>query len=134
MDCGLPLSAESVRQLPATASGAQAQHVQHWSEGEATAPRNLVLLYARHHLAVHHHGWEVTIAADGLPESRPPAWINPDQPGLRQHPPPTAPRRTIGAGNIPVHVTVADVPLFTKLPGRLAGGAVALAAWISLVR
>ena len=32
-----------------------------------------------HHRVVHHHGWDVSIAADGRPEFRPPAWIDPDQ-------------------------------------------------------
>jgi hypothetical protein len=56
-------------------------HVQHWSEGGATALDNAVLLCPTHHRQVHHHGWQVRVAADGHPEFTPPAWIDP-----RQHP------------------------------------------------
>ena len=36
-----------------------------------------MLLCARHHRAVHHHGWEVTIAADGATRVPAPAGITP---------------------------------------------------------
>ena len=37
-----------------------AHHVQHWADGGETTLRNLVLLYRRHHRAVHEEGFGVT--------------------------------------------------------------------------
>jgi hypothetical protein len=61
----------------APARWCQAHHVQHWSRGGPTALSNLVLLCHRHHVAVHHDGWDVVIDADGLPTFHPPPWTDP---------------------------------------------------------
>lgn len=65
----------------------QAHHIVHWVDGGETAAGNCVLLCGSHHRAVHHHGWDVCIGADGLPEFRPPGWIDPER----------APRRNLTA-------------------------------------
>lgn len=67
------------------AAWAEAHHVAHWADGGATALDNLVLLCLEHHHAVHHHGWAVSIDADGLPTFRAPPWIDPDQQPRRHH-------------------------------------------------
>ncbi|MEA5366824.1 DUF222 domain-containing protein [Amycolatopsis sp., V23-08] len=54
----------------------QGHHIRHWAEGGATELGNLVLLCAHHHRLLHRSGWEVRIAADGLPEFRPPAFLD----------------------------------------------------------
>jgi hypothetical protein len=54
-------------------------HVVHWADGGDTSLGNAVLLCGSHHRLVHHHDWHVRIAADGLPEFLPPAWIDPDR-------------------------------------------------------
>jgi len=56
-----------------------AHHIIHWADGGPTDLTNLVLLCDHHHRVVHHHGWDVAIAADGWPEFRPPAWIDADR-------------------------------------------------------
>jgi len=56
-----------------------AHHIDHWSNGGPTAIHNLVLLCRRHHQTVHHTEWAVRIAADGIPEFTPPAWIDQQQ-------------------------------------------------------
>ena len=56
-----------------------AHHILHWANGGITALSNLVLLCERHHVVVHHHGWTVRIAENGLPEFTPPPWIDSDQ-------------------------------------------------------
>ncbi|MEU4252584.1 DUF222 domain-containing protein, partial [Amycolatopsis sp. NPDC026612] len=54
----------------------QGHHVRHWAEGGPTDLGNLVLLCAHHHRLLHRSGWEVRIAADGLPEFLPPVFID----------------------------------------------------------
>jgi hypothetical protein len=56
-----------------------AHHIQHWADGGRTDLDNLVLLCDHHHRVVHHHGWDITMAADRRPDFRPPAWIDPDR-------------------------------------------------------
>jgi Domain of unknown function (DUF222) len=73
-------------------------HIWHWADGGPTSCANCVLLCRHHHSVVHHDGWDVEIALDGLPTFYPPAWIDPDrQPRrnhrLRPHPPPPRPPR-----------------------------------------
>jgi hypothetical protein len=58
---------------------AEAHHIIHWADGGRTAIWNMVLLCGTHHRAVHHDGWVVRIAANGLPEFIPPRWIDPSQ-------------------------------------------------------
>ncbi|MFG1643978.1 DUF222 domain-containing protein [Amycolatopsis sp. NPDC049252] len=54
----------------------QGHHIRHWAEGGSTDLGNLVLLCAHHHRLLHRSGWEVHIAADGLPEFRPPVFLD----------------------------------------------------------
>ena len=61
------------------ASWCVAHHRVHWADGGPTDLANLVLLCDHHHRVVHHHGWDVTMAADGRPEFRPPPWVDPDR-------------------------------------------------------
>ena len=54
----------------------QGHHIRHWAEGGRTDLNNLVLMCAHHHRLLHRSGWEVRIAADGLPEFLPPVFID----------------------------------------------------------
>jgi hypothetical protein len=56
-----------------------AHHILHWADGGTTDLDNLVLLCGFHHRRVHHHGWDIRIAADGHPEFIPPPWIDPNR-------------------------------------------------------
>ncbi|MDX3195403.1 DUF222 domain-containing protein [Streptomyces sp. MN03-5084-2B] len=54
----------------------QGHHIRHWAEGGPTDLSNLVLMCAHHHRLLHRSGWEVRIAADGLPEFLPPVFVD----------------------------------------------------------
>ncbi|OXM69957.1 HNH endonuclease signature motif containing protein [Amycolatopsis vastitatis] len=54
----------------------QGHHIRHWADGGPTELGNLVLMCAHHHRLLHRSGWEVRIAADGLPEFLPPAFLD----------------------------------------------------------
>ncbi|WP_410615073.1 DUF222 domain-containing protein [Amycolatopsis sp. lyj-109] len=54
----------------------QGHHIRHWADGGPTNLNNLVLTCAHHHRLLHRSGWEVRIAADGLPEFIPPVFID----------------------------------------------------------
>ncbi|MET8849210.1 DUF222 domain-containing protein [Amycolatopsis sp. NPDC004625] len=54
----------------------QGHHIRHWAEGGPTNLGNLVLMCAHHHRLLHRSGWEVRIAADGLPEFLPPLFLD----------------------------------------------------------
>ncbi|MDX3192664.1 DUF222 domain-containing protein [Streptomyces sp. MN03-5084-2B] len=54
----------------------QGHHIRHWADGGPTELGNLVLMCAHHHRLLHRSGWEVRIAADGLPEFLPPVFID----------------------------------------------------------
>ena len=54
----------------------QGHHIRHWAEGGPTDLGNLVLMCAHHHRLLHRSGWEVRIAADGLPEFLPPRFLD----------------------------------------------------------
>jgi Domain of unknown function (DUF222)/HNH endonuclease len=56
-----------------------AHHIVHWADGGPTDLDNLVLLCGHHHRAIHHHGWQVIMAADRRPQFVPPPWDDPDQ-------------------------------------------------------
>ena len=56
-----------------------AHHIWHWEDGGPTSVDNTVLLCERHHIVVHHQGWTVRIAENGMPEFTPPRWIDPGQ-------------------------------------------------------
>jgi hypothetical protein len=71
-------------------------HIVHWEALGETSTTNLVLLCGHHHRVIHHHGWNVHIAPDGLPTFYPPTWIDPDRTPRRHHrypphPSPTSP-------------------------------------------
>ncbi|MGW3994754.1 DUF222 domain-containing protein [Amycolatopsis sp. NPDC004772] len=54
----------------------QGHHIRHWADGGPTDLNNLVLMCAHHHRLLHRSGWEVRIAADGLPEFLPPTFLD----------------------------------------------------------
>jgi 5-methylcytosine-specific restriction protein A len=60
-------------------SWCEVHHVREWEWGGETRLDNLVMLCLVHHREIHTSGWVVRIAADGLPEFYPPAWIDPLQ-------------------------------------------------------
>jgi hypothetical protein len=68
----------------------EAHHIVPWALGGATAVTNGVLLCGHHHRLVEAGDWLVVLAADGVPEFRPPPWIDPDRKPLRNrlHDPP----------------------------------------------
>jgi hypothetical protein len=69
------------------ASWCIAHHVVHWADGGETNLDNLVLLCTHHHTVVHHHGWDVQLAPDRLPDFFPPPWVDPDrEPQRNQRP------------------------------------------------
>jgi hypothetical protein len=55
----------------------------HWIDGGPTDLDNLVLLCTLHHNVVHHHGWDIELGADRLPDFYPPPWVDPDRKLLR---------------------------------------------------
>ncbi|GIJ44278.1 HNH endonuclease [Virgisporangium aliadipatigenens] len=57
----------------------QAHHIVHWQDGGPTSLANSVLLCGYHHRLIHRRTWHVRIAADGLPEFVPPAYIDPQR-------------------------------------------------------
>ncbi|HSV65700.1 MAG TPA: DUF222 domain-containing protein [Mycobacteriales bacterium] len=63
----------------------QAHHCVHWANGGRTDQNNGVLLCGFHHRAVHHDGWDVRIAHDGLPELLPPPTTDPERKPVRHH-------------------------------------------------
>ncbi|MEV6642658.1 DUF222 domain-containing protein [Amycolatopsis sp. NPDC051371] len=54
----------------------QGHHIRHWTDGGPTELGNLVLMCAHHHRLLHRSGWQVRIAADGLPEFLPPVFLD----------------------------------------------------------
>jgi hypothetical protein len=72
------------RLRPAAPVGGR-HHVIHWSDGGETTLTNAVLLCRYHHRVIHHGEWQIRIAADGLPEFLPPAWLDPAQRPRRNH-------------------------------------------------
>jgi hypothetical protein len=61
----------------------EAHHIVPWASGGATALGNGVLLCGHHHRLVEQGDWHVRLAADGVPEFRPPPWVDPDRTPLR---------------------------------------------------
>jgi hypothetical protein len=58
-------------------------HCTYYSLGGGTDRDNGALVCGFHHQLIHHGGWEVRIAADGLAEVIPPAHIDPERKPLR---------------------------------------------------
>jgi hypothetical protein len=54
----------------------QGHHIRHWADGGPTELGNLVLMCAHHHRLLRRSGWQVRIAADGLPEFLPPVFLD----------------------------------------------------------
>jgi hypothetical protein len=54
----------------------QGHHIRHWADGGPTELGNMVLMCAHHHRLLHRSGWQVRIAADGLPEFLPPVFLD----------------------------------------------------------
>ncbi|MEV7036901.1 DUF222 domain-containing protein [Amycolatopsis sp. NPDC051061] len=54
----------------------QGHHVRHWADGGPIELGNMVLMCAHHHRLLHRSGWQVRIAADGLPEFLPPVFLD----------------------------------------------------------
>ncbi len=69
------------------ASWGIAHHILHWADGGETNLDNLVLLCTWHHTVVHHHGWDIVLGADRLPDFYPPPWVDPDRTPRRNHRP-----------------------------------------------
>jgi hypothetical protein len=68
----------------APASWCDAHHIIHWLHGGPTDLNNLVLLCRKHHRILHHSQWDVSINPQtGVPEFRPPTWIDRDRKPLR---------------------------------------------------
>ena len=63
----------------------EAHHIRHWAAGGPTSLTNGVLLCGAHHRLVERSEWEVRLAADGIPEFRPPPWVDPDRRPRRNH-------------------------------------------------
>lgn len=62
-----------------SAEWCEAHHITWWRFGGPTDLPNLVLLCSNHHRAIHHHGWNIQLGPDGIPEFIPPAWVDPEQ-------------------------------------------------------
>ena len=54
-------------------------HIRAWVDGGSTNLDNSVLLCGHHHRIIHRGEWIVRLAADGLPEFIPPAYVDPRQ-------------------------------------------------------
>jgi hypothetical protein len=54
----------------------QGHHIRYWADGGPTELGNMVLMCAHHHRLLHRSGWQVRIAADGLPEFLPPVFLD----------------------------------------------------------
>jgi hypothetical protein len=61
------------------ASWCIAHHITYWSNDGITAVETCALVCQHEHDLVHHHGWEVRMAADGHPEMIPPPWVDHEQ-------------------------------------------------------
>lgn len=61
----------------------EAHHCTPWSKGGTTDLSQGVLLCGFHHHLVHNTGWDVRIAADGIPEMLPPETVDPARTPIR---------------------------------------------------
>ncbi len=60
------------------AAWCEVHHVVDWANGGPTTVDNGVLLCWHHHHGIETSGWEIRMV-DGLPQVRPPAWIDPQR-------------------------------------------------------
>jgi hypothetical protein len=58
-------------------------HCTYFSDGGRTDRDNAALVCGFHHELIHHAGWQVRVAADGLPEIIPPRYVDPEQKPVR---------------------------------------------------
>ncbi len=65
------------------AAWTEVHHILPWNDGGHTDIDNMCLLCRYHHREFERRGWQVTMAADGMPEWIPPAWIDPDRKPMR---------------------------------------------------
>ncbi len=65
-----------------------AHHIVSVADGGPTSLDNGVLLCGHHHTVVHNDGWDIRIAADGVPEFIPPPHSDPTRTPRRNHRPP----------------------------------------------
>ena len=61
------------------ASYCERHHITAWVTGGLTDLNNLTLLCRFHHHNFLTRGWQVKLNADGIPEWRPPRWVDPNQ-------------------------------------------------------
>ena len=54
-------------------------HIVEWVNGGLTDLNNLTLVCRYHHHNFLARGWQVSLNADGIPEWRPPRWVDRDQ-------------------------------------------------------
>jgi hypothetical protein len=85
-------------------------HIVHWEAHGETSCANLVLVCGHHHRLIHHHGWDVHIAPDGLPTFYPPAWIDPDRQPRRNTRYPPHPTTSANSPPPPGHTPVIPFP------------------------
>lgn len=67
-------------------SWTEIHHVVEWQNGGPTSVDNCVMLCRSCHRLIHHAGWDVRLV-DGVPEFRPPPWIDAER-RVRRRPPP----------------------------------------------
>ncbi len=67
------------------AAWTEVHHILPWNDGGHTDTDNMCLLCRYHHREFERRGWQVTMAADGMPEWIPPPWIDPDRKPIRNH-------------------------------------------------
>jgi hypothetical protein len=58
-------------------------HCTYFSDGGRTDRDNAALVCGFHHELIHHAGWQVRVAPDGLPEVIPPRYVDPEQKPVR---------------------------------------------------
>ncbi|HSV68266.1 MAG TPA: HNH endonuclease signature motif containing protein, partial [Mycobacteriales bacterium] len=63
----------------------QAHHCVHWADGGRTDQNNGALVCGHHHRVIHHNGWDVRTANDGLPKLLPPRSADPERKPTRHH-------------------------------------------------
>lgn len=57
----------------------RAHHLKHWADHGETSLENCALVCERHHVMIHHRGWDLRMSEDGHPELIPPTWVDAQQ-------------------------------------------------------
>ncbi|MFK4084673.1 DUF222 domain-containing protein [Kribbella sp. NPDC020789] len=95
-----------------------AHHLIHWADGGPTSLKNLVLLCAAHHRAVHDGQWAITIT-DGTVGATRPEWADPPPPTALTTPTARAALAAVAGWLAPAHnANVTSSPLHEQ-PARL---------------